>query len=255
MIPKIYKEQAILKLSGIRNRVFIILILLLLSGCLGERSTYRQALHDARHPDPDEVSDSLLALTPANPKADVRLINGMPYAALVTWALDSSIVYRDSTGRWRAAEDIWVTAEPELREKCRLMMKRNPKSPDRQLQYLLGLPPTYHGRVLIRFRAPIDSIFRPCPDPEVTDTRCELTYPVNVPERHRKWMKETLEASYSSSKLYERFPWTRLGYTYNWAPDAKSEFGLSEFVVRKGTPLTEVGFVKKEIYCKNSGLK
>lgn len=33
------------------------------------------------------------------------------------------------------------------------------------------------------------------------------------------------------------YPWTRLGYTYDWG-NAKSRVGLSEFVIRKGARLT-----------------
>jgi hypothetical protein len=30
------------------------------------------------------------------------------------------------------------------------------------------------------------------------------------------------------------YPWTRLGYTYDWAPDAK-EVGMSEYVLQTGS--------------------
>ncbi len=230
----------------------LLLLLLFLSGaCQSERSAYRQALNDARTAGADEISEELLTLTPGDPRTDCIMKDGKPYASLLSWAIDSSVLYRDSNGRWRAAEDIWVTAEPELKHRCTEFLKKHgEKTLERHLQYLLGLPPGYHGRWMIRFRVSVDSVFRPCPDPETDDRRCELQYPAEVPARHRQWMEHTFRNSFSAKKLYERFPWTRLGYTYNWDPAAPDERGLSEFVVRKGSLLDSVQFIAPADYCR-----
>ena len=227
--------------------VVLLLIFYFLSACRSERRIYRQALKDAHKAEANEIREDLLTLTPEDPRVDCIVKNGKPYPSLVSWVIDSSMVYRDSSGRWRAAEDIWVTAEPELRMHC--------TAPtgiplQKKLSYLLGLPPSYPGRFILRFRVPVDSVFRPCPDPETDDKRCELQYPEETPARHRQWMENTFRNSFSAKNLYERFPWTRLGYTYNRDPAAPDEKGLSEFVVRKGSPLDSLYFMSPSDYCR-----
>ena len=34
------------------------------------------------------------------------------------------------------------------------------------------------------------------------------------------------------------YPWTRLGYTYNWSADSKTHYGASEYVIRAPATLT-----------------
>ena len=52
-----------------------------------------------------------------------------------------------------------------------------------------------------------------------------------VDEAYQKWFEETMEQSYVPTS---GSPWTRLGYTYDWA-DNGTEFGLSEFLIRQGS--------------------
>ncbi len=225
----------------------LLLIFIFLSACQSERRAYRLALRDARKAEAGEIRGDLLTLTADDPRVDCILKEGKPYPSMVSWVIDSSVVYRDSSGRWRAAEDIWVTAEPELLLRCSTPAGTPLR---KKLAYLLGLPPGYPGHLILRFRVPADSVFRPCPDPETDDKRCELQYPEKITARHRKWMEKTMRLSYDSPRLYERFPWTRLGYTYNWDPAAPDEKGLSEFVVRKGSPLDSLRFMRPSDYCR-----
>ena len=103
-----------------------------------------------------------------------------------------------------------------------------------RLKQLLGLPPdAVKSRFVKIWVYPYD-LFRPSPDPEITDLEAELTFPeskfLNVSNEYIKWFNEPEAGSYGQSG----YPWTRLGYTYDWVnPD--SEVGLSEFVINKGS--------------------
>ena len=57
-------------------------------------------------------------------------------------------------------------------------------------------------------------------------------------------MKELVEviAKALSSYFYGSYPWTRLGYTYDWA-DNGTEYGLTEFIVNSGAEV-EVEFTQ-----------
>lgn len=47
------------------------------------------------------------------------------------------------------------------------------------------------------------------------------------------WFAENAEYSYNP----HRYPWTGLGYTYDWA-DNGTEYGLSEFILKNGAEVT-----------------
>jgi len=80
-------------------------------------------------------------------------------------------------------------------------------------------------------------LFRPSPDPEITDREAESGFPhstlfVTVSEDYVRWFTDLTAASYGDNG----YPWTRLGYTYDWG-NPKSEAGLSEFVIRPGATI------------------
>ena len=52
-----------------------------------------------------------------------------------------------------------------------------------------------------------------------------------------------------SSYFDGKYPWTRLGYTYDWA-DNGEEYGLSEFVVRKNSEVKVAYTVDQETMLK-----
>jgi hypothetical protein len=87
-------------------------------------------------------------------------------------------------------------------------------------------------------------MFRPSPDPEITDTVASLEFPTGAPDTHVQWFNARLASSYGT----DGYPWTRLGYTYDWAP-CGSEVGLSEFVVGKGTTVGVASVSTTDDYC------
>ena len=77
---------------------------------------------------------------------------------------------------------------------------------------------------------PVD-LFRPCPDKEITDGKCDLCFPEGTDPEHIKWINENRISRYYQCDLYYQYPWGQLGYTYDWNPKNKSHFGLSEFII------------------------
>lgn len=87
-------------------------------------------------------------------------------------------------------------------------------------------------------------LFRPAPDPEVTDTVADLYIPEDLPIRSKerqdwflKWFADKCDQSYQKRLGY---PWTRLGYTFDWYKKKDGRFvekGFSEFVI---FPMAEV---------------
>jgi hypothetical protein len=106
-------------------------------------------------------------------------------------------------------------------------------------------------------------IFRPTPDPTPwtlcpcgnpsanlcnfdPKAQCGNSFPMDVAPSHVQWIATT---SLSLRQMPGGFPWTHLGYTYNWKPDADS-YGASEYIVRKGANVSDVRKFSLEEYCK-----
>ncbi len=72
-----------------------------------------------------------------------------------------------------------------------------------------------------------------------------LSFPASVSGDHVRWFATTLMNSYTEKDShFAGYPWTRLGYTYDWAvketrrtrlEEDALEYGLSEYVIRAGT--------------------
>ena len=77
------------------------------------------------------------------------------------------------------------------------------------------------------------SLFRPTPDNEITDTVAQLDFPASANPEYKEWFNGNIIYSYYP----ERFPWTRLGYTYDWG-NPVSHVGLSEYVLKQGSIVT-----------------
>lgn len=212
-------------------------------------SRYLSALRDSAIPTADEVDGQLIALTrsstysleweSAAPDARVKVATLMSEATFQQfYAQDPPS--RSAPNAWGV---IWVTAAPQLRDFCQALPGNGDK--EQRLKEWLGLNPTkvYH-RVVELWIAP-DSLVRPCPDNEVTDTACTLTdltsaacalneagQPMPDPA-YTAWFNGNYHSSYKADGQ----PWTRLGYTYDWAPDAQRpdpqrHVGASEFILK-----------------------
>lgn len=155
--------------------------------------------------------------------------------------------------------DTWVTIVPELQNICRHFTG----DVAMQVRELLGLPPDHQipYAVVMKVR-PID-IFRPTPDPNPwtlcpcgnpTGTECSFDpvvecgnrFPEDVAPSHVQWIADT---TLSVRQTPRGFPWTHLGYTYNWKPGA-DPYGASEYVVRKGSQVVVFSKVSLSDYCK-----
>lgn len=176
------------------------------------------------------------------------------------------------TGPWPVRDttlqyEVWVTVVPEVRDSC------DDWAEDEQvmrLRQLLGLQPTYPAAWFIEMRVPADSVFRPTADPAIststlcdtgTNPDCPLGFPNGVSPVHVRWFADKMLATwklpngYPLSGVDDRnrlgYPWTRLGYTYNWHPGSP-RYGASEYVVRPGTRAVVTSVKSVQDYCRRS---
>lgn len=115
--------------------------------------------------------------------------------------------------------------------------KGSVKNWELRLEQLIGLPPDAGYTHMSGFWAEPKDVVRPA---YVTDIRAQmqLDFPDGTDKEFQAWFDENSKFSYEESA----YPWTRLGYTYDWA-DNGTEYGLTEFLIKENSPV-QVAFTK-----------
>ncbi|HEX6037915.1 hypothetical protein [Longimicrobium sp.] len=215
---------------------------------------YAQAIANSAVYAPENV----LPLFPVVPDADgnVRVVT------LTTWNY--------APGEQPLGRDIWVSVVPEARDSCNSW--RNEQDLVMRLRQLFGLRPTDSVSHFVEMTVPATRMFRPTVDPAVT-TRwpcgenqvgsgsCGLQFPAGVDPAHVEWMSRQMLSSWQLPNGYPAasrtgggpggsvgYPWTRLGYTYNWHPGSP-RYGASEYLVRGGTQIRVDATYPIAAYC------
>lgn len=227
------------------------------------QAQYSSAVADARTVVPSEISRYLTPISNDNPALIWE--NGVVGSRLlvVTWLGEAGKYYRcydpgGCSGNTSCIEggecptyryDSWVTVVPEIRNFFGVI-----RPEPLRIAQLLGLPPEYavagdpkEAKYMLEMWVSPQDLFRPCPDTEISDISCETGFPTDtfrILNPYNK-VRATEGADYGVFKTYTSwfnnrtrniytmgstpFPWTRLGYTYDWG--SSNHVGLSEFVL------------------------
>jgi LysM repeat protein len=201
---------------------------------------YRNSIKDAMIADASERSTHLLKITPENDSLTWN--SNKEKVLMVAWKRDFQ---KFKTGtEYVATGEIWVFAGTEMKK----WYQKNPRSVFSQtlrMEQLLGLPPKCGYSCFVAIWVKPSDLFRPAPDNEITDSTAELTFPSNATAEYKKWFNNNIIFSY----FPYHYPWTRLGYTYDWG-NRNCEIGLSEFVVKKNATFTVEKIYSNEDYFK-----
>lgn len=175
---------------------------------------------------------------------------------VVSWkSAESAEKYYNSPGSLDTLDSeylTWVVQEsqyPTMIEDLRLDRLRGQKLALR-LEQALGLPPTADTtRVFLGIRVRISDLFRPCRDPDVSSCACSLNFPTGYYSLDTPYLK-VYESLISSTQGY---PWSRLGYTYDWSQRSRDHFGFSEYIIRQGAVVEIVGKMSTEDFIYSFG--
>jgi hypothetical protein len=150
---------------------------------------------------------------------------------------------------------MWVTGVPEVQTICRGFQG----DVAMQLRQLLGLPPDADTTRFLVLTVAAKDLFRPSPDDTTTTfypcqlatdgsipSDCGNTFPSTTTTAHYQWM--AVEGFFLHT-IPNGYPWTHLGYTFNWAPGA-DRYGASEYVIRPNATATIVSKATVSEYCK-----
>jgi hypothetical protein len=220
-----------------------------------------------------EAKSTLLHVTPppANPDiwdvsaAEKRLVwNGEPGTGQVLVTTFTKGAYYSSYApgqTFNAGADLWVVPAPEMYTEVKAL---NPVgaslTPRLATEQYLGLPPdskTPNDTVVSLWVSP-SNLVRPAIDPGVDSHELVTSFPVTMQSvpltpaptvpRDSPGPGQPATSSYASwflereASIFDTpggsYPWTGLGYTYNWTPGAASVVGGSEYVIPHGSPVT-----------------
>lgn len=196
---------------------------------------YDQSITDAMVADSSEVIDTLWPVKPDNQQLQWKTINGQSYVLAATFMrFPGSYPAGDSiSNTWGES---WVFIPAQMKGK--LGPGLNPSSDTIQrICQLLGLPPrngrsnTHIAEIWVR----PEQLVRPAGNPAINTTSAGAALVGNTTAWYSNWFNGNIIYSYYhtlQSATDYHYPWTRLGYTYDWAPDASSEVGLSEYVLQ-----------------------
>lgn len=98
-----------------------------------------------------------------------------------------------------------------------------------RLSQLLGMPPDTNYTHVSAFWVDPQDVVRPAYTTDITATEMSDHFATEPDSTYKTWFDGNIIYSYYDSD----YPWTRLGYTYDWGA-RDTEYGLSEFLVRQG---------------------
>jgi len=195
---------------------------------------YQSAIKDAMVADSSEICDTLWPINQNNSKLEWKIINGEEYVLVGNFNKypdsysDTSLV-----NSWGL---IWVFIPAQFKNKIKSPIQNNDTL--LRMRQLLGLPPSNANNYIVELWVKPKDIFRPSADPEIDDNTAGLYFPANADTNYIKWFNQNIFDSYFGN--WTHYPWTRLGYSYDWA-NCSLEVGVSEFCIKANSLL----FVKK----------
>ncbi len=148
-----------------------------------------------------------------------------------------------SVGETTLESELWVTLAPVVRERC--LQWRG--ALETRLEQLLGLPPENGYTHFVEMRVRAVDLWRPCPNPDIRSDQCGNQFPDRTDPEYLAWYAQTLLSSY---RIPEGYPFTGLGYTYDWHPET-TRFGPAELVVRKGSRVEVLAVSDTQEYCRS----
>jgi hypothetical protein len=198
---------------------------------------YAMAVNDAMVADSSEVIDTLWAISPDNKNLQWKTIHHQQYVLMATFMrFPSSYPEGDSiTNTWG---DAWLFAPAQMKK--RLLPGFTPGSDTiLRICQLLGLPPvnSHSNTHIAEVWVNAQTLYRPAGNPATNTTTTGAALLNSVSPAYTTWFNNYIIYAYYhplQSVTDFHYPWTRLGYTYDWFPGSR-EVGMSEYVLPAGS--------------------
>ena len=216
-------------------------------GALDSRAAYKAAISDAAVASPSKILP--LQALPAGDRI-----------AVVSWVSERKTPCAKDTLPCEVSigkNPVWVTLSGEVQTICRAWNLRG-DALRRRLEQLLGMPmdppPQYRMVAFAEFSVPRESIERPCLGVDETNPAhptCTIDAQPGTPIQLRTFVGQQMADSYVvDNPKGPGYPYTRLGYTYDWAPTASAKhYGASEFIIKPMSATRVIKVIPTDDYC------
>ncbi|MGK7943129.1 MAG: hypothetical protein AB4058_01510 [Microcystaceae cyanobacterium] len=203
----------------------------------GTEQAYQEALKDAQKIEDDELLESLTVII--DRQSNPNLLWDEQGRVLVATFTNRSYQSGDLIQSQNKLIEVWVTVVPELKTFCTNYVETNTNPTlNERLDQLLGLIPDSGKTDLVEILVDPQYLKRPTRNPnpalydqdELLSLIRESSFPQEVTYNYRNWYNKL-----ENGRPNSRYPWTGLGYTYDWGIYPKTtlqtDAGLSEFVI------------------------
>ena len=250
------------------TRRLSLLVVLLLAGCAargGGRASaarldeeYALAVRRAAVVEQSQIVNDLQRLDRSNASL-VWSTDGSRVLA-VTWKSQSSYAsnFRDKTQTSpEEAYVVWVTLAPQVQRFCQDYLRERPRATDAdvilRLKQYLGLNASWAYDVFLELWVDPADVFRPCVDPDPSDSTCDLKFasPAPIVRGIANYPAFYKNLYFSDFRMEPLTPWTGLGYTYDWG-NPRSREGASEFILSPGARYEIRRVVPTAQYCRSA---
>lgn len=214
----------------IRSICGVLVLLTVFSGCQSKtadlNALYESAIRDAMFADENEI----LPLVSLTPEDKMTTWNEDGCVLLCTWHRypDSYPEGETITVEWGP---VWTFTDKEIASYKDELKKC--KDPETRLKQLIGLPPDCDYTTFTGFWVSPENVKRPAYRTDIVSGEMTTSFDENVDTDFKEWFDGNILGSYFDGA----YPWTRLGYTYDWA-DNDTEYGLTEFLVLDKAEIT-----------------
>jgi len=166
-------------------------------------------------------------------------------------------------------KDVWVTLSPKLKDFCTAYadtVAGEPLALALRVEQRLGLPPGSTNSHFVTFSVDAygtgQDIFRPCGISATHTTTCPVGAPKvcspgdDICHAHRDFFFQQYYSAFGTEHPIE-YPWTSLGYTFDWAPAPVGfsqeigyiRVGESEYVIPAGSTVKVASVTPTAQYC------
>ena len=248
-------KPIIINAGPVRKTILIICLafftILFYSGTSNEKpgiatldELYQKAIIDAFTADSAEICDTLWPISSSNSKLEWKTINNEKYVLAGCFTkYPDSYSSPSVTTSWGV---MWVFIPRQMKYRMKSLLNQESDTLLRMRQ-LLGLPSTNSSNYIAELWIKPGDLYRPAADNEIDDQTAGPYYPTKPDATYTVWFNQNIYDSYFGAGLH--YPWTRLGYTYDWAPNA-SEVGVSEYCVKKNSTLVVCRTYLATVYLK-----
>lgn len=208
----------------------VLVLLTVFSGCQSKtadlNALYESAIRDAMFADENEI----LPLVSLTSEDKMTTWNEDGCVLLCTWHRypDSYPEAETITVEWGP---VWTFTDKEIASYKDELKKC--KDPETRLKQLIGLPPDCDYTTFTGFWVSPENVKRPAYRTDIVSEEMTTSFDENVDTDFKEWFDGNILGSYFDGA----YPWTRLGYTYDWA-DNDTEYGLTEFLVLDKAEIT-----------------